>query len=88
MACHSSLIRDRWWAKVRALGVGHLIDNPKFSTFQARSDNHKELISIFMYFCHKTRMNDADSEEQGCIYTPIQNIPEVAEDPQPWPTAM
>jgi crotonobetainyl-CoA:carnitine CoA-transferase CaiB-like acyl-CoA transferase len=76
---------DRWWAKVcGALGLEKLINDPKYSTFAARSDNRKELVVLFdEAFASKTRdewMKILD--EHGCIFTPIQSIPEVVEDPQ------
>jgi len=76
---------DRWWAKVcGALGVENLINDPRFSTFAARSANREELIAIFDgLFASKTRDEWMKIlEEHGCIYTPVQNIPEVVEDPQ------
>ena len=76
---------DRWWAKVcGALGLEELINDPKYSTFAARSDNRKELVVLFdEAFASKTRdewMKILDAH--GCIFTPIQSIPEVVEDPQ------
>ena len=76
---------DRWWAKVcGALGAENLINDPRFSTFAARSENRKELVAIFDgIFASKPReewmqiLND-----HGCIVTPVQSIPEVVEDPQ------
>ncbi len=76
---------DRWWAKVcGALGVAHLIDDPRFSTFAARSANRKELVAIFDgVFASKTRDEWMKIlEEHGCIFTPIQDIPDVVQDPQ------
>jgi crotonobetainyl-CoA:carnitine CoA-transferase CaiB-like acyl-CoA transferase len=76
---------DRWWAKVcGAMGVEHLINDPRFSTFAARSENREELISVFDgIFASKTREEWMKIlEEHGCIYTPVQSIPEVVEDPQ------
>ena len=76
---------DRWWAKVcGAIGIEHLINDPRFSTFAARSENREELISIFDgIFASKTREEWMRIlEEHGCIYTPVQSIPEVVEDPQ------
>ena len=76
---------DRWWPKVcGALGLEKLINDPKYSTFAARSDNRKELVVLFdEAFASKTRdewMKILDAH--GCIFTPIQSIPEVVEDPQ------
>ncbi len=76
---------DRWWAKVcGALGLEKLVHDPRFSTFEARSDNRKELVAIFDdVFAGKTRDEWMKIlEEHGCIYTPIQSIPDVVADPQ------
>ncbi len=76
---------DRWWAKVcGALGLEKLVGDPKFNTFEARSDNRKELVAIFDdVFASKTRDEWMKIlEENGCIFTPIQSIPEVVADPQ------
>jgi crotonobetainyl-CoA:carnitine CoA-transferase CaiB-like acyl-CoA transferase len=76
---------DRWWAKVCiAMGSEHLINDPKFSTFADRSVNRKELVAIFDgIFAGKTRDEWMRIfQEHGCIYTQIQTIPEVVEDPQ------
>lgn len=76
---------DRWWAKVcGALGLEKLIEDPRYSTFDARSANRKELVATFDdVFASKTRDEWMRIlQEHGCIYTPVQNIPEVVEDPQ------
>ncbi len=76
---------DRWWAKVcGALGVENLINDPKFSTFKARSENREELVARFdEVFAAKTRQEWMKIlDEHGCIFTPVQNINEVVEDPQ------
>ncbi len=76
---------DRWWAKVcGALGIENLINDPKFSTFSARSANRRDLVAIFdNIFAGKTRQEWMNIlEEHGCIFTPVHSISEVAEDPQ------
>ncbi len=76
---------DRWWAKVcGALGLEKLIHDPQFSTFAARSENRKELVAIFdEVFAGKTREEWIQIlGEHGCIFTPIQDIKEVVNDPQ------
>lgn len=76
---------DRWWARVcGALGLEKLIDDPRYNTFDARADHRKELVAIFdEVFAGKTRDEWMQIlQEHGCIYTPVQNIPEVVEDPQ------
>jgi crotonobetainyl-CoA:carnitine CoA-transferase CaiB-like acyl-CoA transferase len=76
---------DRWWAKVcGALGAENLTNDPRFSTFAARSDNRKELVTLFDgIFASKTREEWMRIlEKHGCIVTPVQSIREVVEDPQ------
>jgi crotonobetainyl-CoA:carnitine CoA-transferase CaiB-like acyl-CoA transferase len=76
---------DRWWAKVcGALGIESLINDPRFSSFQARAANRKELVAIFdEIFARKTRQEwMIILDEHGCIFTPIQSIQEVVDDPQ------
>jgi CoA:oxalate CoA-transferase len=76
---------DRWWAKVCvALGLENLIDDPKFSSLAARSANRKELIARFdKIFAEKNRDEwIIVLSEHGCIFTPIQDINEVVNDPQ------
>jgi crotonobetainyl-CoA:carnitine CoA-transferase CaiB-like acyl-CoA transferase len=76
---------DRWWPRVcGALGIEKLIKDPRFSDFKARSANRKELVAVFdKVFAGKTRDEWMRIlEEHGCIFTPIQSISEVVEDPQ------
>ena len=76
---------DRWWAKVcGALGLDKLVDDPKFATLEARSKNRKELVAAFdKTFATKTRDEWMKIlQGHGCIFTPIQSIPEVVADPQ------
>lgn len=76
---------DRWWPKVcEALGLERLVHDPKFSTIEARAANGKELVAIFdEVFAGKTRDEWARIlSEHGCIFTPIQDIKDVVEDPQ------
>lgn len=76
---------DRWWPKVcGALAVEHLINDPKFSTLKARATNCKELVAIFdKVFAQKDRDEWLKTlGENGCIFTPVQDICEVVNDPQ------
>jgi CoA:oxalate CoA-transferase len=76
---------DRWWAKVcGAFGIEPLINDPKFNSLATRAENSKELIAILdELFAGKTRDEWMKIlGEHGCIFTPIQNIPEVVDDPQ------
>lgn len=76
---------ERWWAKVcGALDAEHLINDSRFCSMAARGENCGELVSIFdLIFAGKTRDEWMRIlGEHGCIYTPIQNLREVVEDPQ------
>jgi len=76
---------DRWWPKVcAALGLEKLVNDPKFNTLANRSANGRELVGIFdEVFAGKTRDEwMAILGEHGCIFTPVQDICDVVEDPQ------
>jgi CoA:oxalate CoA-transferase len=76
---------DRWWEKVcRALEAEHLVNDPRFCTFTIRAENCEELVSIFdAIFAGKVREEWMRIlGEHGLIFTPIQNLREVVEDPQ------
>jgi CoA:oxalate CoA-transferase len=76
---------DRWWPKIcGALGLEYLIHDPKFNTLAARSANRKELVSIFdEVFAAKNREEwTTILDQHGCIFTPIQDIKDVVDDPQ------
>ena len=76
---------DRWWPKVcKAMGIGELVNDPRFNTIEGRSDNRKEIVAILdKRFSSMTReewMKILD--EHGCIFTPVQTIMEVTKDTQ------
>lgn len=76
---------DRWWPKVcGALGLEILINDPKFNSLDARAANGKELVAIFdQVFAGKTREEWMEIlGKHGCIFTPVQDIKDVVEDPQ------
>ena len=79
---------DRYWSTFcRVMGIPELEHDPKFATIQVRSQNSVELISILdRIFATKPRTEWLRLfEEQGpgqLIYAPVQNVPEVANDPQ------
>jgi crotonobetainyl-CoA:carnitine CoA-transferase CaiB-like acyl-CoA transferase len=76
---------DRWWPKVcGALGLERLINDPKFNSLNARAENGKELVAMFdEVFAGKTRGEWMQIlGEHGCIFTPVQDIKDVIEDPQ------
>jgi crotonobetainyl-CoA:carnitine CoA-transferase CaiB-like acyl-CoA transferase len=76
---------DRWWTKVcGALGLERLVNDPKFNSITARAANGKELVAIFdEVFAGKTREEWMQIlEKHGCIFTPVQDIKDVVDDPQ------
>lgn len=81
-----NLQSDRYWPTFcRLLGAERLIENPKFSTMQARSQNAHELIAIFdKIFATKT----ADEWEAGIakagdlVYARVQRLSDLPSDPQ------
>jgi crotonobetainyl-CoA:carnitine CoA-transferase CaiB-like acyl-CoA transferase len=76
---------DRWWPKVcGALGLENLVHDPRFNSLAARAANGKELVAIFdEVFAGKTRDEWMQIlGEHGCIFTPVQDIKDVVEDPQ------
>ena len=76
---------DRWWPKVcGALGLENLVNDPRFNSLAARAANGKELVAIFdEVFAGKTRDEWMQIlGEHGCIFTPVQDIKDVVEDPQ------
>ena len=76
---------DQYWKKIcKALGIDELQDDPKFTSIESRGKNAEELVAILDdRFATKTReewmriLKDAE-----CIFTPIQSLTEVVNDPQ------
>ena len=68
----------------RALGAPHLIDDPKFKTFQARSDNRVELnAEIEAVLTTKPAAHWIDKlNEAGVPCGPVNTIDQVFNDPQ------
>ncbi|MFH0823709.1 MAG: CoA transferase [Pseudomonadota bacterium] len=76
---------DMYWLKAcRALDLEHLVEDPKFSTIEARSGNARELVALFdERFAAKPRNEWLDIlEAAGCIATPVQTPLQVANDDQ------
>jgi CoA:oxalate CoA-transferase len=76
---------NQYWPKVcSALGLAHLIDDPKFATIELRGVNAKELVAIFDgQFATRPRHEWLEIlTREGCISTPIQTPTEVSNDPQ------
>ena len=78
---------DRYWPKViKALGIEDLGRDPRFNSIEARGEHAEELVAILdRQFATKTREQWMKIlEEEGCIFTPIQDPMEVSCDPQAW----
>ncbi len=76
---------DRWWPKVcEAMGIEELVDDPRFNSIEARSENREALVAILdERFSSKTREEWMEIlAAHGCIFTPLQTIMEVTNDPQ------
>lgn len=79
------LAPDRYWPNIcRALGIEDLRDDPRFNSVEARSKNAKAIVAIMdQRFATKTREEWMKIlKEEGCIFTPIQSLTEVTNDPQ------
>jgi crotonobetainyl-CoA:carnitine CoA-transferase CaiB-like acyl-CoA transferase len=74
-----------WPQFCRALGLGELVDDPRFNTMPAMRENAKLFIPILdKVFATKTRdqwINILD-EEVGLAFSPVLDISELATDPQ------
>lgn len=76
---------NRYWPRIcKALDLETLVDDPRFNSIEARGRNAKELVAILdERFATKPRdewmriLKEAD-----CIFTPIQSLTEVTQDPQ------
>ena len=76
---------DRYWKKLcKAMGIAELQEDPKFTTIEGRGKNAEELVAILDdRFATKTREEWMRIlKDGGCIYTPIQSLTEVVNDPQ------
>ncbi|MCH7801136.1 MAG: DUF429 domain-containing protein [Chloroflexi bacterium] len=78
---------DRYWASfTEALGLGDLVDDPRFKDTYARGDNRRELIRILDdTFAKKTYRRWAeilDASSGDFIFSPVRSLTELADDPQ------
>lgn len=76
---------NRYWPSTcKALGIEELIEDPRFNSIEGRSKHAKELVSIMdARFATKTREEWMRIlKEAECIFTPIQSLTEVTQDPQ------
>ncbi len=73
-----------WRRTCRALGLSELEDVPEYSTVEGLQEHCVELNALFdKIFATKTREEwGALLDEQQVIWAPIQDLTEVAEDPQ------
>jgi CoA:oxalate CoA-transferase len=76
---------QRYWAKVcKAMGIESVVNDPRFTTIEARGKHAKELVAILdERFATRTRDEwAAILKEEGCIFTLVQTLEEVTRDPQ------
>ncbi len=76
---------DRYWPDAcRAMGMPELENDPRFNSIEARGENAEELIAIMdAKFATKTREEWFEVfKKEGLIYSPIQTLTEVVDDPQ------
>ncbi|GBD11085.1 Cinnamoyl-CoA:phenyllactate CoA-transferase [bacterium HR23] len=76
---------ERFWPGFcRALGLEHLIHDPRFNTHALRRENCQELIRILdEQFATRPRAEWGKRlDAEGCIWAPVQTLDEVILDPQ------
>ncbi len=77
---------DRYWRSfASALGIAHLLDDPRFSDTTSRGENRHQLIHILdQTFARRTYDEWARilDESGDFIFAPVQSLPELADDPQ------
>jgi crotonobetainyl-CoA:carnitine CoA-transferase CaiB-like acyl-CoA transferase len=76
---------ERFWPGFcRAMGLAHLITEPRFDSHYQRMQHHRELIAILEeQFKTRTRAEWAQRlDRERCIWAPIQTLDEVIVDPQ------
>jgi crotonobetainyl-CoA:carnitine CoA-transferase CaiB-like acyl-CoA transferase len=79
------LAPNRYWpALCKALAITELENDPRFNSVESRGRNAQELVAILdSRFASKTRDEWMKIlKEAGCIFTPVQGLMEVTEDPQ------
>jgi CoA:oxalate CoA-transferase len=79
------LAPDRYWRQFcKALGIEEVVDDPRFTGIEARGKNAKELVALLdAKFATRTREEWMKIlKEAECIFTPIQTLTEVTQDPQ------
>ena len=76
---------ERFWdGFCRAVGLEHIVDDPRFASHTLRVQNNRELIRILDgLFLTKPRAEWAKMlDTEYCIWAPVQTLDEVVEDPQ------
>ena len=77
---------DRYWPSFApAVGLEHLVDDPKFRDTLSRGENRHELIEVLdEIFAKKTYDEWADILDSSgdFIFSPVQNLSELADDSQ------
>ncbi len=77
---------DRYWPSFApAVGLEHLVDDPKFRDTLSRGENRHELIEVLdQIFAKKTYAEWADILDSSgdFIFSPVQNLLELADDSQ------
>ncbi|MFN3975354.1 MAG: CaiB/BaiF CoA transferase family protein, partial [Dehalococcoidia bacterium] len=76
---------ERFWPQFcRALGLEHLINDPRFDTHAHRRENCRALIRILdEHFATRTREEWGKRlDAEGCIWAVVQSLDEVIVDPQ------
>ncbi len=79
------LVSDVYWPGFcRAIGREDLEHDPRFSTFDSRSENREELIALLdARFAERTLDDWAPAlDEHRCIWAPAQTVMEVVGNPQ------
>jgi crotonobetainyl-CoA:carnitine CoA-transferase CaiB-like acyl-CoA transferase len=76
---------EKYWPTFcEVMGLGHLLEDPRFSDETGRKQRNEELISLFD-IAFATRTRDEWMEllpARGLMFCPVQRLQEVLEDPQ------
>jgi crotonobetainyl-CoA:carnitine CoA-transferase CaiB-like acyl-CoA transferase len=82
----ANLEADRYWPSfAEAIGLGHLVSDPKFVNTGARATNNEELIRILdETFATRTyaEWDKVMAPNRDQIYAPVQRLMELWDDPQ------
>src|SRR3990172_9087608 len=75
---------DRYWpAFCRAMGRDDLLDDPRYATFEARSEHRSELVALIREEFASRPLDDwrARLTQNECVWTAVQTPLEAANDP-------